>query len=77
LSPKTAFRSNKAPSPPPSTALEGRGWIEAEWGIADAGRSAKFYRLSTSGRTQLEAKKEHWLSFASAMSSVLNMEELA
>ena len=57
--------------------LEGRGWIDAEWGVSDAGRSAKFYRLSASGRTQLEAEKEHWLSFASAMSSVLNMEELA
>jgi PadR family transcriptional regulator PadR len=55
--------------------LEGRTWIEAEWGISEAGRSAKFYRLTRTGRTQLETEKEHWLSFASAMSSVLQMEE--
>jgi len=55
--------------------LEGWAWIAAEWGVSDAGRSAKFYRLTNPGRTQLEAEKEHWLSFASAMANVLNMEE--
>lgn len=53
--------------------LEGRGWIEAEWGISDAGRSAKFYRLTRAGRKELEVEKAHWLSFASAVASVLNM----
>ena len=56
--------------------LEGRGWIEAEWGVSDAGRSAKFYRLTTAGRKELQAEKEHWLSFASAVESVLNMKAL-
>ncbi len=54
--------------------LEGRGWIEAEWGVSDAGRSAKFYRLTRTGRKELEVEKTHWLSFASAVSSVLKME---
>jgi len=54
--------------------LEGRGWIEAEWGVSEAGRSAKFYRLTTTGRKELETEKEHWLSFASAVDSVLNMK---
>src|ERR1700720_444741 len=40
--------------------LEGRGWIEAEWGVSDAGRSAKFYRLTRAGRKELEAEKGHW-----------------
>ena len=56
--------------------LEGRGWIEAEWGISDAGRAAKFYRLTRAGRKELDAEKEHWLSFASAVTSVLNMKEV-
>jgi transcriptional regulator len=54
--------------------LEGRGWIDAEWGVSEAGRSAKFYRLTAAGRKALEDEKEHWLSFASAVTSVLNME---
>lgn len=58
--------------------LEGRGWIEAEWGVSDAGRSAKFYRITRIGKKELEAEKAHWLSFAEAMNSVLNnLEELA
>ncbi len=57
--------------------LEGRGWIEAEWGVSEAGRSAKFYRLTGAGRKQLETEIEHWLSFASAMTSVLQMEALS
>ncbi len=56
--------------------LENRGWIEAEWGISDAGRSAKFYRLTRLGRKHLEDEKEYWQAFVSAMSSVLKMEEL-
>ncbi len=56
--------------------LENRGWIEAEWGISEAGRSAKFYRLTRLGRKHLEDEKEYWHSFVSAMTSVLKMEEL-
>jgi PadR family transcriptional regulator PadR len=55
--------------------LEERGWVEADWGVSDAGRSAKFYRLTRAGRRQLETEKAHWLSFVSAMASVLDMEE--
>jgi len=54
--------------------LEDRGWIEAEWGVSEAGRSAKFYRLTRRGRKELEAEKAHWLSFATAVQSVLEME---
>jgi transcriptional regulator len=54
--------------------LEDRGWIEAEWGISEAGRSAKFYRLTRKGRRELQAEKAHWLSFATAVQNVLEME---
>ena len=56
--------------------LEGRGWIDSEWGVSDAGRSAKFYKLTSTGRKQLKTETEHWQSFAAAMASVLRMEEL-
>ena len=54
--------------------LEDRGWIEAEWGVSEAGRSAKFSRLTRRGRKELQAEKAHWLSFATAVQSVLEME---
>ncbi|GAB5561417.1 MAG: PadR family transcriptional regulator [Synoicihabitans sp.] len=55
--------------------LENRGWIEAEWGVSEAGRSAKFYRLTRVGRRQLTEEKARWEEFAAAMANVLNMEE--
>ena len=55
--------------------LEARGWIQAERGVSATGRSAIFYRLTDTGRRELEAEKTHWLSFASAVASVLNMEQ--
>lgn len=54
--------------------LENRGWIEAEWGVSEAGRAAKFYRLTKVGKKQLAEEKESWLGFAAAMASVLDME---
>ncbi len=51
--------------------LEAKGWIAADWGVSDAGRSAKFYRLTRTGRKQLEAERAHWESFVQAMASVL------
>src|SRR5262249_50216154 len=54
--------------------LEGRGWVDADWGISDAGRSAKFYWITRAGRKQLEEEREHWLSFVAAMASVLDEE---
>jgi DNA-binding PadR family transcriptional regulator len=57
--------------------LEGRGWIVAEWGVSEAGRSAKFYTLTRRGRTQLEEEIGHWQSFAAAMTAVIKMEDSA
>ena len=54
--------------------LEDRGWIEAEWGVSEAGRSAKFYSLTRKGRRELQTERAHWLSFATAVQNVLEME---
>ncbi|HVT56795.1 MAG TPA: PadR family transcriptional regulator [Thermoanaerobaculia bacterium] len=51
--------------------MEKRGWIEAEWGISELNRKAKFYRLTAAGRQQLAAETEQWASFTSAVSKVL------
>jgi PadR family transcriptional regulator, regulatory protein PadR len=51
--------------------MERRGWIEAEWGISELNRKAKFYRLTSAGRAQLEAETAQWESFTAAVSKVL------
>jgi PadR family transcriptional regulator PadR len=51
--------------------LEDRGWIEAEWGISDEGRKAKFYSLTRDGKKQLTAERAQWKLFAAAVEQVL------
>ena len=51
--------------------MERRGWIEAQWGVSELGRRAKFDRLTTAGREQLAQETARWESFAAAVSRVL------
>lgn len=51
--------------------LERKEWIEAEWGVSELGRRAKFYRLTPRGRRQLAAQTAEWARFAGAISKVL------
>ena len=51
--------------------MERRGWIEAEWGMSELNRKAKFYRLTDKGRERLEAEMTQWTEFTAAVSKVL------
>jgi PadR family transcriptional regulator, regulatory protein PadR len=37
--------------------LEARGWIAAAWELSEAGKRAKYYRLTVQGRKQLQAEQ--------------------
>ncbi|MEM8944582.1 MAG: PadR family transcriptional regulator [Planctomycetota bacterium] len=49
-----------------------RGMIEAEWGLSESNRRAKFYRLTPNGRKQLSTETKRWERFVSAISTVLH-----
>ena len=51
--------------------LEEQGWIAAEWGVSDANRQAKFYRLTRAGEKQLQRETESWSQVSLAVSRVL------
>jgi len=51
--------------------MEKKAWVEAEWGVSELGRRAKFYRLTPKGRRQLAAQSAEWARFAAAISRVL------
>ena len=51
--------------------LERRGWVEAEWGMSELGRRAKFYRLTRQGRLQLAAETAVWRQFVAGVSKIL------
>ena len=40
--------------------LEQQGWIKAKWAESETGRQAKFYRLTSDGRKQLEIETDNW-----------------
>ena len=51
--------------------LEAQGLVEAEWGVSDNNRQAKFYRLTRAGRRQLVDETEYWQRFTAAVGLVL------
>ena len=53
--------------------LEHQGWIEAEWAVSELGRRAKYYRLTASGRRQLEIETDEWERMAKAIGRVMKL----
>jgi transcriptional regulator len=51
--------------------LENRGYLAAEWKPTETGREAKFYTLTTKGRTYLESEKANWYKVAEAIGLIL------
>ena len=52
--------------------LQQRGWIDAEWGVSDNNRKAKFYAITTAGRRQMKANRIEWERLAAVMGKVLS-----
>jgi len=40
--------------------LEQEGYVASAWGVSDAGRKAKYYRLTRAGRGHLERAAREW-----------------
>ena len=51
--------------------LEAKEWIEAEWGVSENNRRAKYYSLTTKGRRQLKTEVATWQQYAAAMTRVI------
>ncbi len=51
--------------------LAARRWVDAEWGVSENGRKAKYYSLTAAGRAQLRAQSATWARYASAVGRVL------
>jgi PadR family transcriptional regulator, regulatory protein PadR len=51
--------------------LERRGWVEAEWGVSENNRRAKYYQLTPKGRQQLRSEVTTWNRYVEAVGKVL------
>ena len=52
-----------------------RGWIQAEEGLSENNRKAKFYRLTAKGRKQLAVENTKWERFAGAIARIMRPAE--
>ena len=56
--------------------MEAKGWIEAEWGLSENNRRAKYYRLTTEGQGRLRAEVKNWKAYTDAVTKVLDAARL-
>lgn len=65
------LRVNQGSLYPALHRLEHQGWIVSEWGVSDLGRRARFYQLTSNGRTQLRDEADQWAQFSAAVGRVM------
>src|SRR5262249_58506852 len=51
--------------------LEVRGLLKSEWGASENNRRAKYYRLTATGRRELDAEHAYWTRVAAAVTRVM------
>ena len=51
--------------------MELEGWIDAEWGVTEKNRKAKYYMLTARGRKQLKNETARWNAISEAMTAIL------
>ena len=51
--------------------LEERGLIKSKWGVTETKRRAKFYKLTKSGKKQVEKETAYWKQFSGAINQIV------
>jgi transcriptional regulator len=51
--------------------MENRGWIRAQWALTENGRRAKYYKLTATGKRQLEAESRSWDAVSGAIAKIM------
>jgi len=52
--------------------MEQRGWISSQWAVTEHNRRARYYRLTRTGRRQLQAETRSWARLTTAVQGVLD-----
>jgi PadR family transcriptional regulator PadR len=55
--------------------LEQEGFIASEWGVSDNNRKAKYYKLTRTGRKQLEKEAQDWQQTTAILARFLSPSE--
>ncbi len=51
--------------------LEEKGLLQAEWGVTENNRRARYYKLTAAGRTHLRAETKNWVQYADTVTDIL------
>lgn len=51
--------------------MEGRDLVEAEWGVSDNNRRARYYRITSAGERHLEEESRQLVRFGELLKAVL------
>ncbi|MBI4908667.1 MAG: PadR family transcriptional regulator [Acidobacteria bacterium] len=65
------FRVEEGALYPALHRLEVKGWLAAEWGVSEANRRAKYYKLTKAGVKQLAKEREGWRRVVLGMKRVV------
>ncbi len=55
--------------------MEGRGLVDAEWGVTENNRRARYYRITAAGRAHLRAESARWVRYAETVTSILTARQ--
>jgi PadR family transcriptional regulator, regulatory protein PadR len=55
--------------------LEQEGYISSEWGTSDNNRKARYYKLTRTGRKQLEREANEWAETTAILARFLSKEQ--
>jgi transcriptional regulator len=53
--------------------MESRDLVEAQWGVTDNNRRARFYRLTPEGSRHLKKQGEVWTRYTKSVSAILSI----
>lgn len=68
------FRVEEGALYPALHRLQVKGWLSAEWGVSEANRKAKYYRLTAVGKRQLAKERAGWERLSLGMRRMLGQE---
>ena len=68
---KDVIRAEEGSLYPALHRMELEGWIDAEWGVTEKNRKAKYYNLTPRGRKQLKNETARWNAISEAMTAIL------
>ena len=70
---RDVLRLNQGSLYPALHRLRDKGFLEAEWGVSENNRRAKFYSLTEQGREYLGTETEKWRTFTRAVEQILQL----